>query len=231
MSIEDIEQDAQSDPEPQGGSDESYDSGDVGDSTFVVSEKRKPISKSTLMMFVIILCAKAGMYFMYKRSVPSKAEAADPKATQVIKQFMSDKEKNFSLMQKMIKDTEAVMNQFLNYPSLKQIPLSELQSNPFKMAGGKQEEDADAKADARRKKEEAERIEAEKKAVEKAVNDLNLQSVVTSGARKACMVNNTLYTQGQNIVSGDVTFTIETIAPNKVIVRSGVYGFELTMRK
>ena len=77
-----------------------------------VAEPKKPISKSTLVMIVIILCAKAGMYFMYKRSTPAAAEASDTKATQVIKQFMSDKDKNFTLMQKMLTETKGVVDQF-----------------------------------------------------------------------------------------------------------------------
>src|SRR5688572_21069770 len=182
MSIEDIEQDAQGQGDSDGG-EESYDS-EVGDSAFVAGETRKPISKTTVIMFVIILCAKAGMYYMYKRTTPTKADAADTKSTQVIKQFMSDKEKNFSLMQKMLKDTESVVNQFMTYPSLKQIPLTDLNGNPFKMAGGKQEEDTDAKAKAKAAKEEAERLAAEKSTFDRAAAGLRLQSIVTSGARK-----------------------------------------------
>jgi hypothetical protein len=229
MSIEDIEQDAQGQGDSDGG-EESYD-GELGDSTFVVGETKRPISKTTVIMFAIILCAKAGMYYMYKRTTASKADAADAKSTQVIKQFMSDKEKNFSLMQKMLKDTESVVNQFMTYPSLKQIPLTDLQANPFKMKGGKQEENDDAKRLAKEAKEEAERIEAEKRAFEKAVGNMRLQSIVTSGARKACMINNALYMIGQVIEVDGVTLTIADIAPNRVEVRSGERGAVLSMKK
>ena len=230
MSIEDIDQDAQGQGDSEGGGEESYDS-ELGDSSFVVGETKRPISKMTVIMFVIILCAKAGMYYMYKRTTASKADAADAKSTQVIKQFMSDKEKNFSIMQKMIKDTESVVNQFMNYPSLKQIPLSDLQANPFKMKGAKQEEHDGAKAAARAAKEEAERIAALKAAFEKAVNGMRLQSIVTSGARKACMINNTLYVVGQVVELEGLTLTIADIAPNRVEVRSGDQSAVLSMKK
>jgi hypothetical protein len=229
MSIEDIEQDAQGQGDSEGG-EESYDSGEV-DSSFVVGETKRPISKMTVIMFVIILCAKAGMYYMYKRTTASKADAADAQSKQVIKQFMSDKDKNFSMMQKMLKDTESVVNQFMTYPSLKQIPLSDLQNNPFKMKSSKQEENDDVKAAARAAKEEAERLAAEKSAFEKAANGLRLQSIVTSGARKACMINNALYVVGQVIEVDGVTLTIEDIAPNRVEIKSGKHGAVLSMKK
>ena len=229
MSIEDIEQDAQGQGDSEGGGEESYDS-EVGDSAFVAGETRKPISKMTVIMFVIILSAKAGMYYMYKRTTPAKANADDTKSTQVIKQFMSDKEKNFSLMQKMLKDTESVVNQFMNYPSLKQIPLTDLQGNPFKMAGAKQEDDGE-KQRLKREKDEAEKIAAEKAAFDKAAGGLRLQSIVTSGARKACMINNALYTVGQVIEVDGVTLTIADIAPNRVEVRSGDKAAVLSMKK
>jgi hypothetical protein len=233
MSNEEYEQDDQNQGDGEGGDgagEESYDSGDV-DSSFVVAENKKPISKSTVVMIVIILCAKAGMYFMYKRSAPSAAQAGDAKAAQVIKQFMSDKEKNFSLMQKMLTETKSVVDQFMNYPNLKQIPLSELQTNPFAVA--KPNDDGNM-SDARRKQleSEAEKVrDAEKHAIAKAANGLRLMSVVTSGSRKACMINNTLYMQGQIVQADDLSFMIEDIAPNRVVVKCGNFKFELSMQK
>ena len=41
------------------------------------------------------------------------------------------------------------------------------------------------------------------------------------------MINNALYTEGQQVEG----FTIEQIGTKAVIVRSGVYRFELTMQK
>jgi hypothetical protein len=50
---------------------------------------------------------------------------------------------------------------------------------------------------------------------------------MSGGARKSCMVNNTLYTEGQQVDG----FTIEKIAPDSVIVRNGSYRFELRMQR
>jgi len=230
MSIEEIEQDARSEGEPEGdgGGDESYNSEDLGDSAFVVTEKRKPISKTTAGMFAVIILAMGGMYFMHQRTGPSKADAADAKSTQVIKQFMSEKEKNFSLMQKMIQETESVVKQFTTYPSVKQVPLNDLHANPFRMTPVKPDENAAKKL---AEKEAREREAAEKASFEKAVANLRLQSIMTSGARKACMINNTLYTMGQTIEVDGVSLLIEKIAPNRVDVKCGAHAAQLSMKK
>ena len=230
MSIEEIEQDARSEGEPEGeaGGDESYNSEELGDSAFVASENRKPISKTTVGMFAVIIAAMGGMYFMHQRSGPAKADAADVRSTQVIKQFMSEKEKNFTLMQEMIKNTEAVVKQFTSYPSVKQIPLTDLHGNPFRITPVKPDENT---AKARAEKEAKERAAAEASAFKKAVENLRLQSIVTSGSRKACMINNTLYMAGQTIEADGVSLTIEKIAPNRVDVKSGTHSAQLSMKK
>jgi hypothetical protein len=61
----------------------------------------------------------------------------------------------------------------------------------------------------------------------KASTALQLQSIVHSGSRKACMINNTLYAEGQQVDQ----FTIEKIEASRVIVKSGAYRFELKMQR
>jgi hypothetical protein len=232
MSNEEYEQDAQSEGDDTAGQgEESFDSGEMGDAGFIGEQPKKPISKSTLVMMAIIAASIGGMYFMHQRAGMPTADAADPKATQVIKQFMSDKDKNSAQMQKMIKETQSVVDQFLNYPNLKQIPLTELSNNPFKMLPAK--DDAADSEKARIKREQEERLahEAQKNQIAKAANALNLQSIVVSGARKACMINNTLVMEGQTIEDGDKQFTVEKITRGVVTVKCGEYRFELTMRK
>lgn len=57
-------------------------------------------------------------------------------------------------------------------------------------------------------------------------NALELGSIVRGG-RSACLVNNTLYHQGDQIGN----FTVVEIKPKSVVVRQGKYSFELTMKK
>jgi hypothetical protein len=160
---------------------------------------------------------------MYVKSGTLAAAAvADPKAQAVIKEFMTQRDKNAQAMKKMLTDTDAVVRQFTNY-RVQQIPLSGLAANPFRTATANPDDGSSRLGEeaARRKREE------ERVAVLKAVNGLQLQSVMHGESRKSCMINNALYTEGQQVES----FLIEKIAPNCVVVRNGQYRFELRMQR
>ena len=225
MSTQQFEQDDQQKPEDAQDQapeqeEESFDPDQAVDSAFMVPKEKQPLSKGTVAMFVILAIAGAGTYLMYLRTGPQSASAAtDPKAQQVIKQFMNDRNKNPAALQKMLEYTESVMKQLRNYSSVSHVPLS---SNPFKMAAESGQKPT-AGDDTREKK----LREEERAAVAKAVAGLQLQSVMHSDKNKSCMINNTLYREGQQIDS----FTIEKISPNTVIVRSGVYRFQLSMQR
>jgi hypothetical protein len=208
-----------------GGGEEAYDdtADEAGvDSAFVVAGDKQPLSKGTVAMFVILALAGAGTYGMYVKSgTQSATAAADPKAQAVIKEFMTQRDKNAQAMKKMLTDTDAVVRQFMNY-RVEQIPLSGLVANPFRTAPANPGEPSRADEEAAKKKREEERV-----AILKAVNGLQLQSVMHSDSRKSCMINNALYTEGQQVDS----FLIEKIAPNCVVVRNGQYRFELRMQR
>src|SRR5436305_3524624 len=112
MSSDDIEQqdDQENTAGAAGGGDEQFGGDDGVDSAFVVPSEKQPLSKGTLAMFLVIALAGAGTYYMYAKTGPQSAAAGvDPKAQQVIKQFMTDRDKNLGAMQKMLKDTESVV--------------------------------------------------------------------------------------------------------------------------
>ena len=222
MSSDDINQDEQEQTEEPGqafDADAADDS--AGDSAFVLTQEKQPLSKGSVAMFVLLAVAGAGTYFMYVRTGPQTAGAAvDVKAQQVIKQFMSEREKNPDAMKKMLLETEEKVRWFRNYPGDNQRPLV---ANPFRMTpvdDGSKPATQDNERD--KKLREEERI-----AVLKSVNALQLQSVMHSEARKSCMINNSLYLEGQQVEA----FTIERISPNAVIVRNGSYRFELRMQR
>ena len=223
MSTQQFEQDDQKPDDAQDQApeqeEESFNPDEAVDSAFMVPKEKQPLSKGTVAMFVILAIAGAGTYFMYLRTGPQSASAAtDPKAQQVIKQFMNDRNKNPAALQKMLDYTESVMKQLRNYSSVNHVPLS---SNPFKMAAEAGHEPTPAD-DSREKKQR----EEEKAAAAKAVAGLQLQFVMHSDKNKSCMINNTLYREGQQVDS----FTIEKISPNTVVVRSGIYRFQLSMQ-
>ena len=219
--------DNENDDQSQDSSEESApnfntdDGGDAGDSAFITSEEKQPLSKASVAMFILLTLAGAGTYFMYVRTGPQSASAAeDIKAQQVIKQFMSERQKNPNAMKLMLKETEEKVRWFRNYPGDNQKPLT---ANPFRMTPL-----ADAGTPIAPDNERDKRArEEERIAVLKAVNGLQLQSVMHSDARKSCMINNTLYLEGQQVED----FTIEKISPNAVIVRKASYRFELKMQR
>jgi hypothetical protein len=214
--IDQDEQDSSNDAAP-----DFNNEGDAGDSAFVVTQEKEPLSKGSVAMFVLLTVAGAGTYFMYARSGTQSATAAvDLKAQQVIKQFMTEREKNPDAMKEMLRDTEEKVRWFRNYPGDNQRPLT---ANPFRMTPL-----ADAGAPVAPDNERDKKLrEEERIAVLKDVNALQLQSVMHSDARKSCMINNSLYLEGQQVES----FTIEKISPNAVIVRHGSYRFELRMQR
>lgn len=211
-------------PEGDGGEELSAEI-EGGDGTFVLPERKRPVGKTTVAMFALFAVAGVGTYFMYVRSGAQAAAAADPKSQQVIKQFMSERDKNVAQMQKMAKESEGLVQLLVNYPSVTQVPLTDLRTNPFRATAPAPE---DGSALTRRDQErEKKRREEERQAVLRAVQGLQLQSVVHSERAKACMINNTLYREGQQVED----FTIEKISPDAVVVRNGAFRFELRMQR
>ena len=220
MSGNEIDQEEQ-DQSEETGADFNADDNSAGDSAFITTQEKQPLSKGSLAMFILLTVAGAGTYFMYVRTgVQSAGAAEDLKAQQVIKQFMTDRAKNPGAMKEMLRDTEEKVRWFRTYPGENQRPLT---ANPFRMTPL-----ADAGTPAAPDNERDKKLrEEERIAVLKDVNALQLQSVMHSEARKSCMINNSLYREGQEVES----FTIEKISPNAVIVRHGSYRFELRMQR
>jgi hypothetical protein len=184
----------------------------------------KPNSSKKLIIFGVLVIGAAGLFTLYKqRNGPNAAAAASDVHTvveqQTIDTFLMQRENGVANMQSMLGNTQKLVQQFLTYPTTAQIPLSDLRTNPFRYHAATMTSPDD---DAAKKKREEERL-----AVIKAVENLQLQSVIHSDTRRACMINNTMYTEGQQIDS----FTVEKISPSAVVVKSGGFRFELKMQK
>jgi hypothetical protein len=187
--------------------------------TEFVAQEKKPANQTALMLFAILLIGGAGIYAMYLRigvKTARAASVADAQAT--ISDFMSKGTTNVSLLRKLLDGTANIVEQF-KAPQVVQVPLGDLKANPFHMASVKVPTGEDAEAAAKKKRED-ERVVALK-----AVQALRLQTVVVHGDRKACMINNTLYQEGDTLEN----FTIERIQPNSVIVKNGPFRFALRM--
>jgi hypothetical protein len=199
-----------------------------GETEFVATEEKKPVVTQGMMYLLLLLAVGGGgTYYMYQRSGgPSSAAAATTaetaKAQQTITTFLASGSQGMKNMESMLKDTEKVVQQFNDYPSVTQVPLSGLQTNPFKFAKADGASSAKADEEAAKKKREE-----ELQAGLKASQALNLQSIIHSGTRKACMINNTLYMEGQQVEQ----FTIEKINPGSVVLRTGAFRYERKMQR
>jgi hypothetical protein len=190
-----------------------------GEGEFVVASGKKAMPRGSLLMFGLLVAGMGAMYLLYLHSGPKAASASVSAEAQAadatIHGFLSSSALTHKKMEQSLKNTEKIVQQFLNYPSAQQVPLAQLTSNPFRQA---QAPGTAAGAEQRR--------ESERVALLKAVQALRLQSVIHSDTLSACLIDNTLYREGQTV--GD--FTIEKINPNAVIVKNGAYRFELRMQ-
>lgn len=206
-------------------SSESRDSGlsgseETGETEFVAEEKKSKVNTSTLGIFGLLVLCAGGTYFMYLRNGPQTANADDDTTTETINTFLTDGEKHVTLMKQMLQDTDKVVQRFRQSNSNTQIPLARLQTNPFRMLIPAVENANEGEVTSRRRREE------ERAAALQAVQDLKLQSVLF-GNRRAAMLNNQMVAEGQTIEG----FIVEKITADGVIVRMGVYRFELKMKK
>jgi hypothetical protein len=212
----------------QNRADESAGAGDLsealaGESEFVVPEEKKPsLNRSTLVLILLVVLGGGGLYFMHLRTGPKAAAAAEAQeASKTIATFLSGGDGSIKLMEKALRDTELVVKRFVEYPSTTQVPLNELRTNPFRKSADEPADAPQTDFSAKRKKEE------ERLAILKAVQGLQLQSVMSGGSQRACMINNTLVKEGQTIEG----FTLEKINAGAVIVKNGTYRFELRMQQ
>jgi hypothetical protein len=202
---------------------------DGGETTFVM-EKPRALNRSTAIMFAVLVLGAGSIYFMWRKTGPKAAVAAVSKETadakKTISSFLSGGDSNIKLMETMLRNTQKVVQQFLTYPSMTQVPLSDLRTNPFRhknptpQAAPADNSGASDMADKRRREEE-------RLTIRKAADGLQVQSIMYSDSRKACMINNTLFREGQGVEG----FILEKINPNSVIVKNGPYRFELSLKR
>src|SRR5688500_4749208 len=128
-------------------------------SEFIATEEKKPrVSQSTLMMFGVVALSAVGVWVMYQRVGPGKAIAAPSKesveAKKTITTFLDGGSDNIRNMESLLRNTEKVVQQFLAYPSMTQVPLSDLRANPFRLRPERPENAPQSDAAERRKREE-----------------------------------------------------------------------------
>ena len=186
----------------------------AGDADLGAGQKSR---RNMMLLGGLAVLAVAVVWFMFFRGSPPAAQAALPAdGGNDIKQFLDSG--NINLMKQTLKDTEKVVQQFRTYPAQTQIPLGSLRSNPFRELAQKTGAAPATHTDDDEAKEHAK--------VVTAVAELHLQSIVRGGKYRACMINNSLYQQGQQIG----IFTVAQVDAGTVVLESGKYRFELKMQ-
>jgi hypothetical protein len=201
-------------------SDESAELSGDSDSTFLSSEK-KPANPQMVALVGLLVIGAGVIGFMCLRSGPSAASGAE-NGQDTVKSFLANREEHVQLMTQMLQNTDKVVQRYRTDPSHTQVPLTSLQTNPFRLLPPKAVEKPanESEAAARR------RMEEERQAAESAVNNLRLTSII-NGRVPTCMINGKAYRAGQKVEG----FTIEQITPGAVVVRVGSFRFEVQLQQ
>ena len=149
--------------------------------------------------------------FLHFRNGPAAA-AADEVAQQTVSTFLSTGKKSMSTLKEMLDKTARTVDQ-MNAPAAEPAKLAK---NPFFKP-----EPAAAPITAAPAVDEA-----RGQALQRA-SQLKLQSILVSGSRAGCMIDNRYREVGDAVG----TFTVERIAAGGVIVRDGAFRFELKVSR
>src|SRR5580765_347151 len=80
----------------------------VGEDGLVVGEQKKSVSRSTLIMFAVLVIGAAGLFVMYKQAGPRTAAASvtqeNAEAKKTINTFLSGGETSVKSMQEVLKN-------------------------------------------------------------------------------------------------------------------------------
>lgn len=197
-----------------------------------VTETPRHGRNATMILATLLLVGAGAIWFMRMKTGPAAATAATAQAKtadKTIKEFLDDGPKNLNNMKALLKDTEKVVQEFLAYPTKKQIALESLQTNPFRFSV---EKHSNPEEEAAKKRQE--KLAAEKQEIAGSVARLQLQSILAGGRVPTCMIGGKMYTQGQQING----LVIDEITPTMVVVRGvsqlapeTAYRFQLTMKR
>lgn len=176
-------------------------------------EGKRKFSRGTLVLGGLILAAFGGLALMHLRTGPATAEAST-EASKAINTFLGDGKKNLATMNQVLSDTDKLVEDFQNFPAAAQVPLEDLQRNPFsdganhaKPTEPTESFDRQAKLDAAMKR----------------VTGLKLQSVMYSDTTRSCMIDNRFRAEGDEFDG----FVVERINPASVVVKVDGFRFEV----
>jgi hypothetical protein len=197
-------------------------SGDEFDPSLVAGDTKKSSGKSMAVLGIALTVGAVVVWFTFFRGSPESAQAgmAPSDGGSQIKQFLDSG--NINIMKQTLKETEKIVKQFRAYPGRTQVPLAALHTNPFRELPPKTDEPVTATSS----RDDEHEQELHKQATDAAA-DLKVQSIIRGSKYRACLINNTLYKEGQQVGM----FKIDQINPSTVVISTGKYRFELPIQK
>jgi len=186
-----------------------------------VGEPSKPrISKATLAMIGLFAVGVIVVGVLSMRGGPRQASAEDQAAEQKVDSFIQKSQKAAALTRNL-QDTRKVVGTFYDYASRRQVPVEDLQANPFVFGDDKPTEPK-ARVDP------APRVAGQRKAtLDAAVGKLKLQSVMMGPRGGTAIINNQFVAEGHTVDE----FTVRRIAADRVELTCDGMLFTLLMRQ
>jgi hypothetical protein len=136
-------------------------------------------------------------------------------AGRVISSFLHGEQDDVANISRTLDETDELLNKCTAPAAPMQVPLGQIRNDPFCFNSG-----------AARGREDAgtmENNDGDRVALLQALGKIQLQSICGSGDQLACMIDNHLYHEGEQVQC----FTVERIGQTSVVIRSGGYRFEL----
>jgi hypothetical protein len=187
---------------------------------------RRAMPTKVIFSAAIVLVILVAGYVMYFRG-PASATAAmahvEPPDAIVLDDarvnlFLNEGRAEIPAMRAALAKTVGIVRDFLIAPSAEQAPLASISHNPFFTPAASIPSHAPSAADTKH---------ATRADILQAVESLQLQSILRTDTRRDCMINNVIYNEGE-VANG---FTIEQINAQTVVIRNGLYRFELTINR
>lgn len=193
-----------------------------------IEGKKNRVSFGTLFLAALFLAGIGTTYLMYLKAGPKAAVASTAEskaASATIAEFLTEGKKDLANMQTMLADTEKVVQKFLQYPSHTQVPLTDLQTNPFlfekQSAATGTAKTEDTVSEQQRKR------EALRATVRGEAAKLKLKSIIVGPTENIAVIS------GKSVkLADDVEgFTVESIASDSVVVSRDGFRFKLSMSR
>ena len=166
--------------------------GQDGQDILVPSNSGKNVKQTTIILMVLFTIGACCLWFMIKKTAPDVAEAATNTEELKIESAIA---KITGIKTEMNKDMGQIVEKFNQFSTVDQVAVSELKKNPFRQEFKIEVADNSGSDDQSNQR----RAAAARDKVSKEASELKLQSLMANGSQPCCMVNDKLYSVGDEI--------------------------------